>query len=96
MQLEMLSCRVSTGGVDSAELQDPASTARSSEGPSLICARDAAPVRSAGRGRRPKAGVLTAEPSRGTARFPETRWGPSKEARLAQVGGCTQLPRSVD
>lgn len=66
MQLEMLSCRVQTGGVDSAELQDPASTARSSEGPSLICARDAAPVRSAGRGRRPKAGVLTAEPSRGT------------------------------
>lgn len=66
MQLEMLSCRVQTGRVVSAALQDPASTARSSERPSLICARDAAPVRSAGRGRRSKAGVLTAEPSPGT------------------------------
>lgn len=39
-QSELLSCRVRTGRVESAARRDRAWTARSSEGPRLICAPD--------------------------------------------------------
>jgi hypothetical protein len=81
----MLSRRVQTGWVESARLQNPESTARSSEGPRLICARDSGACEVSGEGAQAECRGADGRAG-GPARFPETWWGPSERGGAAGAG----------